>query len=177
MMSVILVLLLVRDFFQERPWTMFAVGSIAGLEAITKVEFALAAYLLIGVAIFLRALRSRSISRLIEDVAFCIPGLLLCVGVYGWYIRQSSFDFIFAQNMPILPDSYFAKSVGELRAKWVGSTISPSEIAKYAVAGLLGVAAVAGAVRLACLSRGARWLVGAAAVSVCALHLATLYAC
>lgn len=172
---VLLTFILAKDCFGEAPWMMFVAGFIAGVVAITKVEFGIAAYILIGVAIFMRTLRSRSFSHLMKDVAFCAPGLLLCLGVYGWYIHQSSFYFLFGQNMAILPNSYFMRSVGEVRTKAVGSTTSPLVIMECTVIGLLGVAIIAGAVRLGRSSRAARWLLPVVALLICALHLAVTY--
>lgn len=176
MMFVILALLLVKDCFDDKPWTMFVAGSIAGLEALTKIEFGMAAYIVVGVAMLLRALMSRSFLRLVKDAALCTPGVLLCGGVYGWYIRASSVDFIFGQNITILPDSYFVRTFGEQWSRSLGLTTSLAANATWAIVGLLGVIAVAAAVRLASISRAARWLVGAAAISICALQLAVSYA-
>jgi hypothetical protein len=171
MILVVLALLLVKDCFREKPWTMLAAGLIAGVEAITKTEFGLAAYVLLGVAILLRALRSRSLPRMAKDAALCAPGLLLGAGVYGWYVRASSIEFMFGQNIPLLPGSYFVKAFGGLWLTVIGFTLSPHTNAKRAITGLLGLAAVAAGLRVAGISRAARWLLGVGALSICALHL------
>ncbi len=171
LMFLILTWIVVRDSFYEKSWTMFAAGSIAGLETITKIEFGMAAFILVAITILVRALRSRSAAHLMKDVVYCIPGLLLCAGVYGWYVRASSIGFMFDQNISLLPRSYFLKTIGSRWTRQVGFTTSPILIAESALIGLLGLAVLAAAVRMASSSRKARRCVAAAALSVCALQL------
>jgi hypothetical protein len=176
LMFVILTWLVVKDGFAEKSWTILAAGSIAGLEAITKIEFGMAAYILVVGAILMRAWRTRSAGRLVKDAALTMPGVLLWMGVYGWYVRASSVAFIFEQNITLLPGSYFVQTVGRRWMDIVGFTTSPVIIADSALVGLLGVAVVAAGVRVASSSRMAGWLVTSAALSICALQLSVVYA-
>jgi hypothetical protein len=171
MLFVILAWLLVRDTRDPKPWTFAAAGCIAGLEAINKIEFAPPAFLLLGAAILAGALRFRSPSLLAKGIASCLPGLLVCGAVYGWYIRASSLAFLFGENISILPSSYFMKTVG---SQWVVITglTSASITFRWAAAGLLGPVVTAAAVRFAGISRLTAALSSVAAVLLAGLHFA-----
>jgi len=176
MMFVVMTWLLAKDTVDQRPWTMLAAGSIAGMMAITKIEFGLSAYLLVGAAILVRTLRSPSLRAFVKSSASCVPGLLLAAGVYGWYIQAGSARLLFGDNISVLPDSYFMKAMGAHWAHMVGSTASPSTILLCGLSGLLGAPLTAALVRFASVSWLKSALVAAAALALSVVHLVLLYA-
>jgi hypothetical protein len=176
LLFVALVWLLVNDSFAHNPWLILAAGSLAGLEAINKIEFGAAAYIVLAAAILLRAPGIRSFGRLMKDLAACAPGLILCVAIWGWLVARSSPHFIFAQNITVLPDSYFVRKFGATWASSVGYTSAPTRLLEWTAVGLLGVALIGSAVCAASASKVAARLVFAAAIGLCAFHVALTFA-
>lgn len=176
LLFVALVWLLVNDSLAHKPWLILAAGSLAGLEAINKIEFGAAAYLVLAAAILLRALEARSFGRLMKDLAAAAPGLILCVAIWGRLVARSSLDFIFAQNITVLPDSYFVRKFGATWAHSVGYTSAPTRLLEWAGVGLLGVALVGSAACAASASKVAARIVFAAAIGLCAFHVALTFA-
>ncbi|MGA2113204.1 MAG: hypothetical protein ABSH56_00465 [Bryobacteraceae bacterium] len=176
MMLVVMTWLLVRDTVDPKPWTMLAAGSIAGLTAITKIEFGMSAYVVVAAAILVRTLRSRSLRAFAKSSASCAPGLLLAAGVYGWYIQAGSARLLFGDNISILPDSYFMKVMGAHWAHIAGAAAPPGTIVLCGLSGLLGAPLTAALVRFASVSRVNSALVAAAALALSVVHLVLLYA-
>lgn len=173
--STVLVWLLVRDCFQPRPWSMFVAGVVAGLMLLTKIEFGVAGYLILATSITIRAMRSKSMWKLVKDSLLCLPGLLLCLGVYGWLVRASSFAFLFEENIPISPQAYFVRAVGKRWLSGLGFSTSPITLAKSAVSGLLGTAVVLAALGLASASRIGRRLIVVLSLGLCGWHLLAIF--
>jgi hypothetical protein len=167
---------LVMDARHPKPWALPAAGSLAGLELLTKIEFGLAACVVLGGAILLRGLRSRSTMELAKGVACCAPGILLAAGVYGWYVRAGSANLIFGENIAILPDAYFTRAMGSHWAYMTGSTAPSGTIFRWALYGLLGVPLTAAAIRVASKSHRGAVMIAAAALGVAGLHLTLVYA-
>jgi len=174
-MFVVLTWLLVTDTLEPKPWTWLVAGSIAGLETITKIEFGVSAWLLVGTALLVRALRSRSPGPLIKCVMYTLPGMFLALAVYGFYIQARGVRFLFADNISILADSYFMQSFGTRWAYVAGSVAPRSTILLWAVSGVLGVPVVATALRFAGISRLNTALASAAALALSGFHLVLLH--
>jgi hypothetical protein len=166
LMFILMAWLLVRDSFHAKPWTYLVVGLLAGLETLTKIEFGVAAFVLAGGAVLLRALRNRSWAALLNGMAACAPGVLVCALVYGWYVKTAGLDFFFGDNIAILPNAYFTRAVGALWAHGVGSAASPFEVGLWAIYGLLGTSLVVASIRFASTSRLRGAVIMLAAIAV-----------
>jgi hypothetical protein len=166
----------VMDARHPKPWALPAAGILAGLELLTKIEFGLAACIVLGAAVLLRALRSRSTMVLAKGIACGAPGILLAAGVYGWYVRAGGANLIFGENIAILPGAYFTRAMGSHWAFMTGSTAPLGTIFRWALYGLLGVPLTAAAIRMASKSRRHAVLIAAAALGIAGLHLALVYA-
>jgi hypothetical protein len=176
MFAVILLSLLIRECYDERPSRMFFAGLLAGLMAITKIEFGVAAYGMLAVTLAIRAGRAKSIRKLARDAVLCAPGVLLFAAVYGWLVRQSSLSFVFDDNISILPSSYWVQSVGATWTRNRGLTGQPLALMRSLILSVAGMGAVLGAITLACHSRLARRTLLALALFICAAHGALVFA-
>jgi len=175
MFSIVLLWLLVRDCFHPRTWLIVAAGFLAGMMVLTKVEFGVPAYGVLACAIALRFLRTRSLTGLARDLALCLPGLLLCGAVYWWLVSKSSVDFIFGENLSILPNSFFITKFAKLWAEKNGFSSSPAVLPESALLGLSGAACVLAALFVASKSRLLARTVFALGVLVCGFHLALVF--
>lgn len=138
---------LVSNCLQPRPWRMAAAGLLSGLSLLTKLEFGLAACGVLASAIAIRATTERSLDRLGRDVALAAPCLLIAVGVYSWLVAQTSIAFMFEQNIPILPGSYFARQFGQTWARSAGIPDSLGSVlagAAWCIAGGVLLVAILG---------------------------------
>jgi hypothetical protein len=176
LMFVVIAWFLVCDSFHAKPWTYLLVGLLAGLEALTKTEFGLAAFTLLGGSILLSALRDRSWAGLLNKITACAPGVLICTAVYGWYVKTAGLDFLFGDNIAILPSAYFTRSMGSRWAHEVGSVATPLEIVIWAVYGLSGLALVVAGIQFASTSRRRGTFILLAAIVLAALNRLFMYA-
>jgi hypothetical protein len=172
MLFTLLAWVLIRDALHPRPWRIWLAGGIAGLEAITKIEFGVAAFLLVGGAIVLRAVRTRSVRALGEGLLACLPGMVLVCGVYGWYVRTGGLRFLFEENIAILPDAYFTRRFGSLWAHVTGAAANPRTVALWTVCGIAGPLLWASCLRFASVSRRRALLIAAAGLGIAAIPIA-----
>jgi hypothetical protein len=176
MMFVILAWLLVRDALDPKRWTFLAAGCIAGLEAITKIEFGLLSFVLLLAAILARALWCRSVAPLVKGIGASLPGLLISCGVYGWYIRAGGLAFLFGENISILPGSYFMKAMGSRWAHITGFVAPPGTVVLCTVSGLLGPIVIGAVIRFAGISRLRATLTATTALLLAGLCPVQIYA-
>jgi hypothetical protein len=168
MFSVLLLWMLLR--FSEQ--SLFASGLLAGLMLLTKLEFGVAAYAALTCAIVLRALQTKSIRRLFQDLGACVPGAILGLGIYGWYVHTAGVDFFLGQNLSILPSSHFQQHFAKLWNEKTGLILWPPTLALSAVRGISGFAALVGCIALAARSRLARWVLPFVAIGLFCTHVA-----
>ncbi len=71
--SVLLLWILARNCFAPKPWHMLAAGLVAGLLALDKVEFGIAAYAGLLWAIAVRAANARSLSSVDKRLSIPYP--------------------------------------------------------------------------------------------------------
>ena len=175
MFSTILLWLLVQDCFEERRWRIVAAGWIAGLTLLTKIEFGLSAYGFIACAIAIRAANARTSRKVLRDAVACTPGILLCTGIYGMLVINSSLSFIFEENIPLSPNSYFVIAFGRRWLHQIGFTTDPNILILSALIGLYFAGVLLAALWLASLTRVARRLLFALALGICGMHLLLLF--
>lgn len=176
MFSTVLLWLLVQDCFEERRWRIMAAGWIACLTLLTKIEFGLSAYGLLACAIAIRAARAGTARKILRDAIACAPGFLLCIGIYGVLVIKSSFSFMFEENIPLSPNSYFVSVFGKWWLHQVGFTTDPNILLNFLFIGLSFAGALLVALWFASLSRVARRLLFALALGISVLHLVLLFA-
>jgi hypothetical protein len=176
MFSTVLLWLLVQDCFEERGWRIWAAGWIACLTLLTKIEFGLSAYGFIACAIAIRAARARSAGKIVRDAIACAPGLLLCAGIYGLLVLKSSISFMFEENIPLSPNSYFVSVFAKRWLHQVGFTTDPNTliISLYICLSFAGALLVA--LWFASLARVTRRLLFALALGICGMHIVLLMA-
>jgi hypothetical protein len=174
--SVLLLWLLVRYCFEDGAWRIFLAGMLAGLLVLTKVEFGVPAYAVLASAISVRAVRTRSIRELLRNAALCLPGFMICAGVYWWLVSMSSFEFIFGDNLGLLPSSYFARTCTKMWTELNGFSTSPAVLIRSAVTGLAGAGLLLAALWFASRSRMARRTLFVLAAGICASHLILTFA-
>jgi len=169
MFSVLLLWLLLREY-------TVAAGVVAGLMMLTKLEFGVAGYAGLGCMLVLRSVRTKSIRALFQGLCACIPGAILWLGIYGWYLHTAGAKFFLGENLAILPDSYFQQHFAKLWNEKTGLVLSPRALAVSAARGLAGFGILVGCVVLAARSRLARWALLAAALALCGIHVAATLA-
>ena len=170
MFAVLLLWLLLRDDGDPGIPFLTAAGFVAGLMALTKLEFGAAGYATLACALAIRAVRAGSARSVLTSVFAFLPGAILCAGVYAWYLRVAGADFILGQNLSILPGSHFQQHFAALWNQKTGLIVSPGAVALSIARGLAGLAVVVGSIILAARSRLARWILPIAALGLCLLH-------
>jgi hypothetical protein len=175
MFSVLLLWLLLRSEYKPGVRYTVAAGILAGLMMLTKLEFGVAGYAGLGCMLVLRSVRTKSIRALFQGLCACIPGMILWLGIYGWYLHTAGAEFFLGENLAILPDSYFQQHFAKLWNEKTGLVLSPRALALSAARGLAGFGILAGCVVLAARSpksiKAARWVLPAFAVGLCGIHL------
>jgi hypothetical protein len=164
MFSVLLLWLLLRE-------RIAVAGFLAGLMMLTKLEFGVAGYAGLSCAIVLRSIGARSMRRLVLDACACIPGAILWIGIYGWYLHSAGTDFFLGENLSILPASHFQQHFAKLWNEKTGLVLSPRALAISAARGLAGLAILVGCVVIAARSRVAGWMIAGVALCLCGIHL------
>jgi hypothetical protein len=169
MFAVLLLWLLLR--YESGARYILPAGFLAGLMMLTKLEFGAAGYAGIGCALAMRTLRTKSIRELFHGLCACLPGAILWLGIYGWYLHTAGADFFLGENLSILPHSYFQQHFGALWNEKTGLVLSPYALAISAARGLAGFAVLSACIVLAARYRKARLVLPAAALGLCGLHI------
>lgn len=164
MFSVLMLWVLLRP--DHNRWRMIAAGFLAGIMMLTKIEFGAAAYAGLACALILEK------RKFLSSLAACIPGAILWIAIYGWYIHSSSAGFFLGENLSILPSSHFQQHFAELWNTKTGLILTPSALAISVFRGLAGFAAFIACLVLAGRSRLARWALTAAVLILFAIHVA-----
>lgn len=170
MFSVLMVWVLLRP--DQNHWRMIAAGFLAGIMMLTKVEFGVAGYAGVACALVLEGGSIKSVRKFLEGACACIPGAILWISIYGWYIHTSSAGFFLGENLSILPSSHFQQHFAKLWNAKTGLILSPSALALSAFRGFAGFAGLIACLVLAARSRLARWALPAAALILFAIHIA-----
>ncbi len=142
--------------------TLLAAGVVAGLTMLTKLEFGVAAYAALACWLALR--------WSLRDAAAFLPGALLAIGVYGWFLHAAGADFFLGQNLSILPGSHFQQHFAKMWNLRTGLDLSMPQVAISIARGLGGFALLVGGIFLAARSVIARWVFFAAVLTLCAMH-------
>jgi len=169
MFSVLLLWLLLQR-------NIFAAGVVAGVMMLTKLEFGAAGYAGIAAALVLRSTETKSIRGLLQCLCACIPGAILWLAIYGWYLHAAGADFFLGENLSILPSSHFQQHFAKLWNEKTGLVLSPRVLLLSAARGLGGFAILVGCVLLAARSRLARSVLSAVALALCGIHVAAIFA-
>jgi hypothetical protein len=176
MFSVLLLWLLLRSEYKPGALYTVAAGLLAGLMMLTKLEFGVAGYAGLGCALVLRSVRAKSIRELFEGLCACIPGALLWLWIYGWYLHTAGADFFLGENLSILPTSHFQQHFARLWNEKTGLVLSPQALAISAARGLAGFGILVGCIVLAARSKLGRWALPAVVFCLCGIHLVSIAA-
>ena len=168
MFAVLMLWLLLRE--HEDRYTMTA-GFLAGLMMLTKLEFGVAGYAGLGCMLLLRSVRTKSIRTFFLGLCACVPGALLWLGIYGWYLHTAGAAFFLGENLSILPGSHFQQHFAKLWNEKTGLVLAPQALAISAARGLAGFGVLVGCVVLAARSRLARWALLALALGLFGIHV------
>jgi hypothetical protein len=131
----------VRTTLNESGPNLSLAGFAAGLALLCKQEFGFSCYLLMAFVLTVRVLMQRSLRTLASDLLACVPGVLLNVCVYGWFIWQLSPRFVLLENFQVTAGSYFMRTFGEHWLTVWGLRFIPSEMVKTAAIGIFALAA------------------------------------
>jgi hypothetical protein len=167
MFSVVLLWLLLRSEGEIGTLRWIAAGLVASLMALAKLEFGAAAYAALACAIAIRGLRTKSGRSRMVPLFALLPGAILCLGIYGWYLRAAGVDFILGQNLSILPSSHFQQHFAALWNEKTGLILSPGALALSIFRGLAGFGLLAACIALAARFKVARWVLPAVALGLC----------
>jgi hypothetical protein len=169
MFSVFMVWLLLRYGYEPSLRYMVPAAFLACLMMLTKLEFGAMGYAVIGCALAIETIRTRSIRGLARGLAICIPGVVIWLGIYGWYVHAGGADFFLGENLSILPSSHFVQHFRTTWNEFTGLVLTPPALAITAAVGLSSFIILAGSIVLATRSRLARWLLPAMALLLCAV--------
>jgi hypothetical protein len=76
---------LVRHLLSPDRTKLIGAGLAAGASLLTKPEIGVACYAMLAFGIGMQAAIEGSIRPLRRSIALCVPGLLLWLGIYGWF--------------------------------------------------------------------------------------------
>jgi hypothetical protein len=124
-LAVATVWLLVEAVMSGSRWPVAAAGALTGIVLATKTEFGLTLACLMACGLALRVWQQRSVRSLLIDVACIAPLPLLAAAWYAWLLSQSSYGFLFEQNIPLGANSYFVKEFGK---RWLFAVGFPKSI-------------------------------------------------
>ncbi len=170
MFSVLLLWLLLREHRVPGALLQIAAGSVAGLMALTKVEFGLAAYACLAAALALRAFETKSLSASAKLLCAFLPGAILAAGIYGWYLHAAGADLLLGQNLSLLPGSHYQQHFAALWNRTTGLDLAQQALALSIARGLAGFLGVAACIALASRFKWAGRLLPALALGLCLVH-------
>ena len=169
--SVLTAWLLLRYVKEPRLGYIVPAAFLACLMMLTKLEFGVAGYVAVGCALTTQLIRTKSTRGLMEGLGACIPGVLIWLGIYGWYVHAGGVEFFLGENLSILPNSYFVAHFGKHWAEGLGMRFTPSALLLSVLKGFLSFALLVGGIVLAARHKLARWFVPAVALAMCATAL------
>jgi len=100
-----------RHVLDWSGYNMLMAGLAAGMALLCKLEFGVACYLMLAFVIVMEAILQRSLRPLLRGFAASIPGIVLWVGVYGWFFWKVTPDVMVNGNW-LGPGSYFSHTGG-----------------------------------------------------------------
>ena len=168
--------LLLRDCGSADPtWRLPAAGILAGCTLLTKIETGFAAWGLVVCALLLRAMSGTRARALAGCSLQCLPSLLAAAAVYRWLISAGGWRRMFADNIPLLGDSYWVMHYGKLWAAFVGFTTSPPLLLQSAAKGIGWVVLITALVMASTKWRSVRRLSLGAGCALCLIEVWTQY--
>jgi hypothetical protein len=167
MFAVLLLWVLLRNEGETNTLHWMAAGFVAGLMALTKLEFGAAGYAALACAVAIRGFRTKSARALLVPLCAVLPGAILCVGIYRWYLHTAGADFFLGQNLSILPSSHFQQHFAVLWNQKTGLILSPGAVALSTFRGLAGFGLLSAAIVLAGRFKAAQWALPAVALGLC----------
>jgi hypothetical protein len=111
--------LLVRGLERGGRVWMACAGLLAAAGLLLKLEFGVAAYGAVGLAIVLRWLSEKNWKRLGQDAMALLPGVVICVAVISWMISIRGAGFLTQENIMSWPTSFFMRVYGK---QWLAHT-------------------------------------------------------
>ena len=101
-------------------WTG-AGGLLAAAALVTKLEFGVACYAALCMAVTLRlvARKNWNWKRFSTDLALMLPGLAICAAVIAWMVSIRGASFITQENIMSWPTSFFMRTYGKA---WLAHT-------------------------------------------------------
>ncbi|HZO82831.1 MAG TPA: hypothetical protein VFB33_14135 [Candidatus Binataceae bacterium] len=121
-LSLLCAWLLVQHVLSQRWSALLLAGMAAGLAMLSKQEYGAASYVMLGFVVLAEGLRQRSVRRLMWGVVACLPGVLVCGVIYGWFFWHLGFHFILFDNWQFVPGSYFMSTYGSKMHVMLGGT-------------------------------------------------------
>ena len=98
---------------KSRRWVwMLASGTLAAIASLLKLEYGIACYAAVGLALLLRGLKEESWKFAAADFVALLPGLALCAVVIRWMIGMRGAEFITQENIMSWPTTFFMKNYG-----------------------------------------------------------------
>lgn len=129
--------LMVKACTSTASGCIMGAGIAASVSALMKQEIGGACFVALAVLIALRGAESRSIRRLMIDLASIAPGSLLCAGVALWMISLRGPAFLTQENFMSWPTSFFMKKYG---AAWLSRTGLVFSWHTFWISGVVGLA-------------------------------------
>jgi len=129
--------LLIHVLDSDSSVWLFAAGSVAGIAFVIKLEFGLACYAMLAIALGLRIAMGKAPTKIVRDLCLLLPGLLLILAVVLWMLSLGGFDFITQDNLASTwPNSYFLKTYGKLWLEKSGLALNAEALQAAGVRGL-----------------------------------------
>jgi hypothetical protein len=116
-----------RHVFDRPGYNLLLAGLAAGLALLSKLEFGVASYLMLGLVLVAEAARQRSARPLLRGIAACAPGVALCVAIYGWFFWTLTPAFMMNANWLGMPGTSGKAYTDHLYAR-VGQRFIPREM-------------------------------------------------
>jgi hypothetical protein len=117
----------------DRPGcNLFLAGLAGSLALLCKLEFGIACYLMLAFVLVMEAVLQRLMHPLLRGIAACAPGVVLWVGVYGWFFWTRTPAYMLNANWAGLPGT-LGKAYTDHLYFLMGQRFIPREMAALAV--------------------------------------------
>lgn len=112
LVTCILLWVLLRSLRSPNLIWILVAWSLAAIGLLLKLEYGVACYGAVSLAIVLRAFDMKGLRRTLTDCAAIVPSALGCFLVIRWMVSIGGVEFITQENIASWPTSYFMRTYG-----------------------------------------------------------------
>lgn len=126
--SLFSLLFVIRFILHTKDAYLLSSALFAAIALLSKQEFGAVSFLTLAVTLGWIASSAGSLRSSIRAVLLCLPGVVLCSTIYGWFFWSLTPTVMIADNWIEVPGTYYMRHFGSSWAAAVGLRLSPPEI-------------------------------------------------